>query len=149
MLNKSNDCNDHSLLKFKTVEKCFFGLCAFGIKPPGLYPFVKAFLYNNYCLPKFTYGMWIFPLKISTLKRINTSQNNLFRYNLGIPYKSHMTQLMKALNIVDAETFYYSQICILIKLLQRHEFSKSLLLKWLHISNPLHLDFYEDIKMMS
>ena len=56
---------------------------------------------------------------------------------------------MKALNILDAETLYYSQICILIKLLHRHEFSKSLLLKSLHISNPLHLDLYEDIKMIS
>ena len=52
MLNKSNDGNDHSSLKFKTVKKCFFGLSAFGIKPPGLNQFVKAFLYNIYCLPK-------------------------------------------------------------------------------------------------
>ena len=149
IINKSNDGNESSLLKFKTVEKCFFGLSGFGIKPPGLNPFVKAFLYNNYCLPKCTYGMGIFQLKKATLKRINTSQNYLFRYALGIPYKSHISKVMKTLKIVDAETLYYAQICTLVKLLHRHDYTKSLLVKCLEINNTFQLDIYDDLRFIS
>ena len=46
----------------------------------GINPGIKAFIYNTYCLPKCTYGMCIFSLKKKTIKSINVSQNNLFRY---------------------------------------------------------------------
>ena len=149
MINKANDGNEPSILKFKTVEKCFFGLSGFGIKPPGLNPFVKAYIYNNYCLPKCTYGMGIFALNKSTINKINVSQNNLFRYCLGIPYKSHISNIMKALKILDAETLYYSQICTLIKLLHRHQYSKSLILKCLDNNSSFQLDIFDDIRLLS
>ena len=149
MLNKFNDGNEPSLMKYRLVEKCFFGLNGFGIKPPGLNPFIKAFIYNNYCLPKCTYGMGIFQLNKSTLHKINVSQNNLFRYCLGIPYKSHISRVMKALGILDAETLYYTQVCTLIKLLHRHDYTISFLLKCLDVNNDLQLDIFEDIKILS
>jgi adenine-specific DNA methylase len=128
IINKNNDGNEVTLSKYKTVERCFFSLNGFGMKPPGVNPGIKAFIYNTYCLPKCTYGMGIFNLKKKTIKSINVSQNNLFRYALNIPYKTHITLIMKALKILDATTLYYSQICVLKKLLHRHEFTKKLLM---------------------
>jgi hypothetical protein len=55
------------------------------------------------------------------------SQNNLFRYAFYISYKTHITLIMKALKILDATTLYYSQICVLIKLLHRHEFYEKII----------------------
>ena len=56
---------------------------------------------------------------------------------------------MKSLKILDAETLYYSQICILVKLLHRHEYTKRLLVKCLEENNSQQLDLYEDIKQIS
>ena len=129
IINKNNDGNEPTLLKYNLVEKCFFSLNGFGIKPPGVNPNIKAFIYNMYCLPKCTYGMGIFNLDKKTLKSINVSQNNLFRYALNIPYKSHISLIMKSLKVLDATTLYYSQICILIKLLHRHDYTKNILME--------------------
>jgi hypothetical protein len=67
-------------------------------------------------------------------------KKQLFRYALNIPYKTHITQIMKALRIIDATTLYFAQICILIKLLQRHEFTKSLLIGCLDDSINIKID---------
>ena len=149
ILNKNNDGNETSLYKYKGVEKCFFSLNGFGIKPPGVNPFVKSFIYNTYCLPKCTYGMGIFKLNKKTLKTINTSQNNLFRYALGLPYKCHISRVLKVLKILDAETMYLTQVCILIKLLHRHDFTKNLLLQCLNENSQFSLDIFNDIKHIS
>ena len=149
IINKNNDGNEATLLKFKTVERCFFSLNGFGMKPPGVSPKIKAFIYNTYCLPKCTYGMGIFNLNKKTIKSINVAQNNLFRYALNIPYKTHITLIMKSLKILDATTLYYSQICILIKLLHRHEFTKKLLMGCLDDSVLIKIDIFDDIKIIS
>ena len=89
--------------------------------------------------------MGIFNLDKKTIKRINVSQNNRFRYALNSPYKSFIVQIMKTLKILDATTLYYSQIFILIKLLHRHDFSKSLLMGCLDDSLTVKIDLYDDI----
>ena len=71
--------------------------------------------------------MGIFNLYKKTIKSTNVSQNNLFRYALNIPNKTHITFIMKSLKTLDATTLYNSQICILIKLLHRHEFIKKII----------------------
>ncbi len=81
------------------------------------------------------------------MKRINVSQNKLFRYALNIPYKTQITQIMKALKILHATTLYYSQICILIKLLT--DFSKSFLMECLDNSLSVKIDLYDDIEYIS
>ena len=123
-VNEENDGNDAMLIKFSGVEKAFFSLNSFGIRPPGVNPTTKAFIYNNLCLPKCSYGMGIYNLTKNTRNRLNVKQNNIFRYALGIPYKSHTSSLMKALNVVDIETLFLSQSCILVKILHRHEYTK-------------------------
>jgi hypothetical protein len=53
---------------------------------------------------------------------------------------------MKALNIIDATTLCYAQICILIKLLHKHDFTKSLLIEYLNDSKNVKIDLFNDIK---
>jgi hypothetical protein len=92
--------------------------------------------------------MGIFNLN-KTQKSINVAQNNLFRYALNIPYKTHITLIMKSLKILDATTLYYSQICILIKLLHRHELTKNLLMGCLDDLVLIKIDIFDDIKLIS
>ncbi len=73
----------------------------------------------------------------------------LDNYALNIPYKTHITLIMKSLKILDATTLYYSQICILIKLLHRHEFTKKLLMGCLNDSVLIKIDIFDDIKLIS
>jgi hypothetical protein len=94
------------------VRKSFFLLNSFDMKPVGVNPFIKAFLYNTYYLPKLTYGMGIYTLKRQTISILNINQNNLVRYMLGIPYRSHISDINKVLNIMSIEYVYYCQICI-------------------------------------
>ena len=56
---------------------------------------------------------------------------------------------MKSLKILDATTLYYSQICLLIKLLHRHDYTKKLLMSCLDDSTLIKIDIYEDIKFIS
>jgi hypothetical protein len=63
-------------------------------------------------------------LKKNTLQQINIIQNNLMRYTMGIPYRTHIKNLMKALGIIDSETTLLMDKCTLIKLLHRTELTK-------------------------
>jgi hypothetical protein len=67
------------------------------------------------------------------------------RYSLGIPYKSHIKNLMKALGIIDCETTYLMEKCTTIKLLHRTPLSKKTLIKNIEEKNE-NWWFYKDIK---
>ena len=114
------------------------------MKPVGVNPFIKSFIYNTFCLPKLTYGMGLYALKRETLNLLNVSQNNLVRYMLGIPYRSHISDINKVLNIMSIEYLYYCQICIVIKLLHRHKYTKEILLT-IEGDNEFDLDLNNDI----
>ena len=101
-INKENDDNKQLLDKFHKVQKCFYGLSSFGIKPPGVEPGIKLFLFNAFCKLVGTYGQGIMKLKSSTLQQINIIQNNLMRYTLGIPYRTHIRNLLKALRAINS-----------------------------------------------
>jgi hypothetical protein len=66
-INKENDDDKQILEKFQKVQKCFYGLGSFGIKPPGINPKSKAFLFNTFCKPVGTYGIGLMKLKNNTL----------------------------------------------------------------------------------
>ena len=117
-----------TLEKFKKVQSSFYSLGKFGIKPPGVKPRVKAFLYNTYCLPMGTYALGLMKLKKKTLQQLNIMQNNMIRFTLGIPFKTHIKTLLKCLNVMDMETVYMINKCTSIKLLHRNETSKAILL---------------------
>ena len=114
------------------------------MKPVGVNPFIKSYIYNTYCIPKLTYGMGIFKLSPTQIKEINTKQNNIIRFMLGIPMKCHISNVLKVLGILNIEYLLYTQICILVKLLHRHVHTKSILLSCFS-PNPLDLDLFQSI----
>ena len=48
MINEKNDGNCMILERFTQVRKSFFSLNSFGMKPVGVNPFIKLFLYGTY-----------------------------------------------------------------------------------------------------
>jgi len=66
MINEKNDGNCMILERLNQVRKGFFSLNSFGMKPVGVNPFIKSFLYNTYCLPKLTYGMGLYSINKQT-----------------------------------------------------------------------------------
>ena len=54
-------------------------------------------------------------------------QNHLIRYCLGIHKRAHISNILRALEIVDIETMYYMEICTVIKLMHRHPITKTIL----------------------
>ena len=114
----------------------------------GVNPFIKSFLYNTYCLPKLTYGMGLYGINKQTRNILNVNQNNLVRYMLGIPYRTHIRKIIKVLNILEMDCVYCCQICIVIKLLHRHKHTKEILLS-LAENNDLSLDLNDDIQKIT
>ena len=41
-INDINDDNEQTITKFRKLQKCFYGLSSFGIKPPGFQPKLKS-----------------------------------------------------------------------------------------------------------
>jgi hypothetical protein len=127
MINKANEDDKQTIEKFHKVQQYFYGLSSFGIKPSGISPKSKAFLFNTFCKPVVTYGIGLMNLKKNTLQQMNIIHNNLMRYTMGIPYRTHIRNLMKALGIIDSETTVLMDKCTLIKLLHSTELTKRIL----------------------
>jgi hypothetical protein len=69
IINNKNDDNNQILQKYCKVQQRYFSLSSFGIKPPGIKPTCKSFLFNTYCKPIGTYGMGVMKLKSNTLQQ--------------------------------------------------------------------------------
>ena len=67
---------------------------------------------------------------------------------LGIPYRTHISNINKVLNILDMDYVYYCQICIVIKLLHRHKHTKEILLT-IENNNNLSLELNDDIQKIT
>ena len=148
IINNSNDDNIHIIQKFGKVQQRYFSLSSFGIKPPGIKPACKSFLFNTFCKPIGTYGMGVMKLKSNTLQQMNIIQNNIMRYSLGLPYRTHITMLMKSLEIIDCETSFLMEKCTTIKLLHRHDLCKKILIKNINQNNTAWW-FYKEIQTIS
>ena len=74
---------------------------------------LEKFLFNTFCKPVGTYGIGLMKLKNNMIQQMNIIQNNLMRYTLGIPYRTHIRNLMKALGIIDCETTILMDKCTL------------------------------------
>jgi hypothetical protein len=57
--------------KFKNVQKCVYSLNSYGLKPTGVNPIIKSFLYNTCCQPVGTYGIGLLNLKKKTINHVN------------------------------------------------------------------------------
>ena len=56
---------------------------------------------------------------------------------------------MKALNVVDIETLFLSQSCILVKILHRHEYTKKILLNCVNEGSNNKSDLHESLLEIS
>ena len=78
-------------------------------------------IYNVFCRPIGSYAMGVMSINQKSLQQVNIIQHNLMRYSLGIPYKTHIKNIMKAMGIIDGETMYLMEKCTMVKLLHRTE----------------------------
>ena len=85
--------------KFEKVRKSFFSLNFLGFRPGGINPFTQVRIYKSFCLSKFLYGLEIFNLTKSSANKINIAQNSIIRYMLGLPKRSHMSDVLSILQI--------------------------------------------------
>jgi len=102
---------------------------------------------NTNCQPIGTYALGLMSLKKQTINKINLMQNNLIRYSLGIPYKTHIKLLLKCLNIIDINPVYLIDKCTTIKLLHRDNTTKMILTKNINERNE-NWWFFNEIKQI-
>ncbi len=105
-------------------------------------------MYNTYCQPVGNYGLAILNLKKKTINQANIIQNNLIRYMMDIPYKSHITNLNKVLKIIDVETLIDLNKWTIIKLLHRHDVTKEILESNINAENE-NWWLYKDMRRIS
>jgi hypothetical protein len=96
------------------------------MKPNGLNHFLQIFLYKTFCLSKIHYGMELFSLNLSTIKKLNSFQNSLIRNLFKLPKFSHMTNLLCALNIFDIRVLQYKFKLIFLKRVNDHPLTKQI-----------------------
>ena len=101
-----------------------------------------------FCRPIGSYAMGVMSINQKSLQQVNIIQNNLMRYSLGIPYKTHIKNIMKAMGIIDGETMYLIEKCTMVKLLHRTELSKNLLVQNIAEKNESWW-FYKEIEAIS
>ena len=74
-------------------------------------------IYNTYCQPVGTYGIGLLNVKKKTINHVNIMQNNLIRHMMDIPFKSHISNLLRVTKIIDIETLIDLNKCTVVKLL--------------------------------
>jgi hypothetical protein len=104
---KSMNENEYLIENFSKVRKSFFALNKFGMKPNGLNPFLQAFIFNTFCLSKFTYGIEIMNLNTKTINCLNVMQNNLLRYLFQLSKHNYLSSIQQALKIFSFKHLYY------------------------------------------
>ena len=67
------------------------------------------------------------------------------RYTLGIPYRTHIRNLMKELEIIDSETSFLMDKCTMIKLMHGTDISKRILIENIESRNERWW-FYKEIQ---
>jgi hypothetical protein len=110
-INNKNDDNNQILQKYCKVQQRYFSLSSFGIKPPGIKPTCKSFLFNTYCKPLRTYGMGVMKLKSYTLR------------------------IIENIEIIDCETSFIMEKCTTVKFLHRHELCKKIMMRNINEKN--------------
>ncbi len=147
-IREDNEDDNFLMEKFRNIQKCAYSLNSYGLKPIGVNPEIKSFIYNTYCQPVGNYGLGILNLKKKTINQANIIQNNLIRYMKDIPYKSHITNLNKVLKIIDVETLIDLNKCTILKLLHRHDVTKEILESNINAENE-NWWLYKDMRRIS
>ncbi len=147
-INENNEDDEFLISKFKNVQKCVYSLNSYGLKPTGVNPIIKSFMYNTYSQPVGTYGIGLLNLKKKTINHVNKIQNNLIRYMMDIPFKSHISNLLRVTKIIEFETLIDLNKCTVIKLLHRDNMTKSILIENVTARRE-EWWLYKDIKRIS
>jgi hypothetical protein len=95
--------SDFFIEKFNSVSKAYFSLNGFGFYSGGINPFLQSRIYKSFCLSKLLYGLEIFYINKTTIKKINTSQNDIIRYITGISKHCHISEVLEILKIFKIE----------------------------------------------
>ena len=98
--------NKYASDKFINTQKSFFSLSFLGLRPNTISPHLQAFIYKEYCLSQFTYGLETSVLNKETRNYLNTCQNNILRQILGLHKLCHMSKILKCLKIYNFEDLY-------------------------------------------
>jgi len=106
IINSDLDFDSIATEKYKKVYNNFFNISFLGLEGNNVSYSLKSFIFKTYCLSNFTYGLGITTLKNETKDFLNKSQNNLIKIMLGIKYRCHMTNILKALKIFNFDQLY-------------------------------------------
>jgi hypothetical protein len=92
--------------KFKSVRNSFFSLNSCGLKPYGINPILQAFIYKTFCLSRLVYGLEFMHINQTTLNTLDSYQNILIKYMLGISKYSHVTDVFRVLKLFRINELY-------------------------------------------
>ena len=96
-----NNLNYSSHVQKRTTvcRQRLYGLTSVGMSYPGLASETKAYLWNSIGAPMITYGMDSVNLTNANLKQLRSVQGNVIKRVMGIPKRSHHSELLEALRI--------------------------------------------------
>ena len=96
-----NNLNYSSHVQKRTTvcRQRMYGLTSVGMSYPGLASETKAYLWNSIGAPMITYGMDSVNLTNANLKQLRSVQGNVIKRVMGIPKRSHHSELLEALRI--------------------------------------------------
>jgi hypothetical protein len=126
-INNKLDFNKTILENFEKVGKAVFSLSSFGMKPNGLSPQTKAFLYKTFCRTKGTYSIDAVTLNERTIGKLDKMQNNLLRIIIGMNSKCKMSSILSALYVDKIKDLYVIQKVKFIDRLRGHELTERIL----------------------
>ena len=149
IFNDKSSYHIQALKKMSDVEGSFYSLNNFGIKPNGIQPSAKAFIYKNFCVAKLHYALSISSLNEKVVKQLDVKQNNLIRYTLGLTWKSHIADVLKAMDIMQIYQLHQTQQLITTRLLHRHPITKHILIDSVSSNYCYKNSFALDINTLS
>lgn len=148
-LDSNLDLNSLALKSFKKVQNSFFGISFLLPKNnPTSSPGFKSFIYKNYCLSKFTYGLEALTLNNKTKDSINTLQNNLIRQMFNLAPFCHMSKILKVLKMFNFEELYiYSKLCFIDTV--KYNYLSSQILRSMYTEPEAYKSFSSDLALIS
>jgi len=91
---------NHVSNRIKAANANFYRLQAVGLHKDGLDPFTTAYLHKTTISPALSYACHAVSLSKNCLQRLCTTQGNLLKASLGLPYQTRTSYLLKSLNIM-------------------------------------------------
>jgi hypothetical protein len=152
MINNKLDFNQTIIENFDKVRKAVFSLTAFGMKPNGLTPHTKAFLYKTYCRTKGTFGIEAITLNEKTINNLDVMQNNLLRISIGLYSRCKISSILKALYLDKIKDLYLKQKIKFIRRLKQNELTNIILIHLIENEKTIQqktTTYVKDLRMIA